>query len=336
MSSRVKFTFARGPCLGREIVHDFDQGATVAHMKKFLFEEHGACDAQQSLVFVWNEQRLNDEEQTVSSLGPNISITVNVRKRDASDQRSMQPPTPPLPLQRGGGDAAPDLVASVNAKADLVASGTAQPLPSGLPSGLPSVQTASAEMKNYTIRLRKVDQQSVDLSGCLPADCTLQTFADEITKLGHAIAGSFSVVFPPAQGRAATVYEPKDFTTSLATTGIFDKRIAVSLQKFGQAEPAAPAAKKLGATPPLPHKVPVPPGFQRHIDCSAIRRAAELALPNHQHHWGVRRFCQGGLEEEKKGCIRYFEVEEREMTELLNNIWKGSTWPDASETSRRV
>jgi serine/threonine protein kinase len=126
MSSRVKFTFARGPCLGREIVHDFDQGATVAHMKKFLSEEHGACDAQQSLVFVWNEQRLNDEEQTVSSLGPNISINVNVRKRDASDQRSMQPPTPPLPLQRGGGDAAPDFVTSVNAKADLVPSGPAE------------------------------------------------------------------------------------------------------------------------------------------------------------------------------------------------------------------
>jgi hypothetical protein len=200
---------------------------------------------------------------------------------------------------------------------------------------LPPVQTASAEMKNYTIRLRKVDQQSVDISGSLPADCTLQTFADEISKLGHAIAGSFSVMFPPAQGRAATVYEPKDFTTSLATTGIFDKRIVVSLQKFGQAEPAAPAAKKLGATPPLPHKVPVPPNFQRHIDSSAIRRAAELALPNHQHHWGHRRFGQGTLEEEKKGCISYFEVEEREMTELLNNIWKGSTWPDASETDRR-
>lgn len=319
MSCRVKFTFIKGPCLGKEIVQDFDGAATVAHMKKFLTETHHACDiASQSLIFVWEEQgkKLNDEDQAASSLGTSISITVHVKKRDAVST--------------------PMCDSALSMKSDSTASSLASPksdlVPSANSDSAPSLQATSVEMKSYKIRLRKIDNQSLVINGTLPANATLQNLADEIVKLGHASADSFSVVLPPLQGRAPTVYEPKDFTASLQSLDMFDKPISVSLQKFGQVEPAASGAgKQLGAAPPLPHKVPVPKDFERHIESSAIRRAAELALPLHQDLWGQRRFCQGTLEEEKKGCIKYFEAEEREMTELLNNIWRGSTWPDASE-----
>jgi hypothetical protein len=325
MSCRVKFTFIRGPCLGKEIVHDFDEAATVADMKQFLTEKHHACDhALQSLVFVWDEQgkKLNDEDQSASSLGRNISITVNVKKRDA-----VSTPTSDM-TPSVNSDSSP--MALLTPKSDLAPSVNSDSTPS-------AVQASSVELKSYKIRLRKLDNQSVVINGTLPATASLQNLADEIVKLGHASADSFSFVLPPLQGRAPTVYDPKDFAASLRTLDVFDKPISVSLQKFGQVEPATSGAgKQLGAAAPFPHKVPVPKDFERHIESSAIRRAAELALPLHQDHWGKRRFCQGTLEEEKKGCIKYFEVHEREMTELLHNIWRGSTWPDASESNRRV
>ena len=34
MSCTATFNFIRGPCVGRVITHDFDAGATVAHMKR--------------------------------------------------------------------------------------------------------------------------------------------------------------------------------------------------------------------------------------------------------------------------------------------------------------
>jgi hypothetical protein len=32
MSCRATFNFIKGPCIGRVITHDFDAGATVAHI----------------------------------------------------------------------------------------------------------------------------------------------------------------------------------------------------------------------------------------------------------------------------------------------------------------
>ncbi len=86
MSCKAKFNFLKGLLQGREISHEFDGSATVAHVKKFLTESHQACDSSQSLVLVWEEQnqKLNDDCQVVSSLGPNISITVNVVKKRES------------------------------------------------------------------------------------------------------------------------------------------------------------------------------------------------------------------------------------------------------------
>ena len=86
MSCKAKFTFLKGRLQGREISHEFDGSATVAHVKKFLTESHQACDSSQSLVLVWEEQcqKLNDDDQVVSSLGPDINITVNVVKKRES------------------------------------------------------------------------------------------------------------------------------------------------------------------------------------------------------------------------------------------------------------
>jgi hypothetical protein len=366
MACRVKFTFVKGPCLGKEIVHDFDEAATIAHMKRFLTETHHACDAMQSLVFVWDEQgkRLNDENQAASSLGRNSSITVNVKKRDAvassfsgslpsalslpsnsdSTPSALSSPTWDVVISANSESSKCDLVISADSessKCDLVISADSESSKCDLVVSANSESTLSeqgsfVEMKSYRIRLRKMDNQSLVMSGSLPATATLQHLADEIVKLGHASAGSFSFVLPPLQGRAPTVYEPTQFSTSMQCCDMFDKPMSVSLQKFGQRQSAATsgAAKQLGAAPPLPHKVPVPKDFERHVESSAVRRAAELALPQLQDRWGQRRFCQGTLEEEKKGCIRYFEGEEPEMSELLHNIWRGSTWPDASEISR--
>lgn len=87
MSCSVTFSFLKGPCQDREITRDFEQTATVSDMKKFLVDAHNACDPSQSLVFVWDEkaEKLNNDDQTVSSLGKNIGITVNVRKCKAPD-----------------------------------------------------------------------------------------------------------------------------------------------------------------------------------------------------------------------------------------------------------
>jgi hypothetical protein len=192
----------------------------------------------------------------------------------------------------------------------------------------------SAELKCYKIRVRKFDNQNVVISGSVPASSTLQVLADKLVDLGHAAAGTFSIALPPFLGRPPTVFEPNDFTVSMESCGIFAvSALSISLQKFCDASSSASlsSGRQLGSVPPLPHKVPVPPDFQRHIQSHAIRRAAELALPRCQELWGVKRFGQGTLDEEKKRCIEYFVVEDSEMSQLLLNIWNGNTWPDASE-----
>jgi len=366
MLCRAKFNFIKGPLQGRNITHDFEGSATVAQVKKFLTETHQACDSSQSLVLVWEEesQRLNNEDQAVSSLGPNISITVNVVKRRESAPPTTPPASAPLAsaspapvpsassLQQPCTDATATVVDSnaLSTPSKGVLEAKVQPVPdppattiapasvSTQPASLP--QVSSAELKTYKIRVRKSDNQNVVMSGSLPADSTLQTLADEIVKLGHATADTFSILLPPYQRRPPTVYEPKDFTTSLESCGVFGAQMGVTLQKFGKVDVSAPSgsAKQLGSTPPFPNKIPVPPELKNHVKSNAIRRAAELAFPHRQEVWGTNRFGSSGvtLDEEKRGCIAYFEEEEAEMTQLLQNIWKGLSWPDAGTLAARL
>lgn len=93
MSCRVTFTFLKGPCLDKAIIHDFDGDTSVSQMKQFLVEVHHACDpTSQSLSFVLEEQgqKITNDDQTAASLGAAVGITVNVMKTP-----SAPPPSPP-------------------------------------------------------------------------------------------------------------------------------------------------------------------------------------------------------------------------------------------------
>jgi hypothetical protein len=104
-------------------------------------------------------------------------------------------------------------------------------------------QASCAELKSYKIRIRKFDQ-SVVMSGSLPADATLQSLADEIARLGHASAGAFSMLLPPYQDHPPTVHEPKNFcAASLESCGVFGSQMVVALQKVGISEVGATEGK---------------------------------------------------------------------------------------------
>jgi hypothetical protein len=83
MSCNVKFTFLKGALQGREITRNFDGSTTVAQVKEILTNSLQACHFSQSLVLVWDErcQKLSDTDQTLSSLGSSVSITVNCVKK---------------------------------------------------------------------------------------------------------------------------------------------------------------------------------------------------------------------------------------------------------------
>ena len=101
MSCKATFNFVKGPWIGRVITHDFDAGATVAQMKQYLQQEHGACDPRShSLVLVWEEQgvKLTDDALTAAALGDVIGITVNIIKKGTADVLACAPlPSVALP-----------------------------------------------------------------------------------------------------------------------------------------------------------------------------------------------------------------------------------------------
>jgi hypothetical protein len=91
----------------------------------------------------------------------------------------------------------------------------------------------SSAVRSYRIRLRKLDSQSVIMGGFLPSHSTLQTLADEMAKLGHAEAGSFSIVLPKIQNRPSVIYGPDAFcATSLECCGLFENHVTLTLQRF--------------------------------------------------------------------------------------------------------
>ena len=99
MSCRAKFTFVKGPCLGKVIIHDFDRDATVSQMKQYLVQVHRACDpSSQSLTFVWEEQcrKITDDDQAASSFGAIVSITVSTIKKLSASHPVADPVTASL------------------------------------------------------------------------------------------------------------------------------------------------------------------------------------------------------------------------------------------------
>lgn len=93
----------------------------------------------------------------------------------------------------------------------------------------------------YRIRLRTLDNKSVLLGGFLPPDSTLRTLADEIVRLGHAEAGSFSIVFPPLSNRPPATYVPDAFDKSLETCGLFVGHLTIALENFARPPIAMPS-----------------------------------------------------------------------------------------------
>jgi tetratricopeptide (TPR) repeat protein len=85
---------------GREIIHHFDRTATIAHLKHYLTQSHEACGPLQRMIFVLEEglTKLEDDNQVISSLGTDTSITVSVKKSDAAAA-----PVPPPPHAASSG-----------------------------------------------------------------------------------------------------------------------------------------------------------------------------------------------------------------------------------------
>ena len=108
-------------------------------------------------------------------------------------------------------------------------------------------QSYSIATKSYRVRLRKLDSQSVIMGGLLPVNSTLQTIADEIVILGHADAGTFSIVFPKLQNHPSIIFEPNMFDTSLESCGVFESHMTLTLQRFVQ----PPPPKRWSPPPPL-------------------------------------------------------------------------------------
>ena len=108
-------------------------------------------------------------------------------------------------------------------------------------------QSYSIATKSYRVRLRKLDSQSVIMGVFLPVNSTLHTIADEIVKLGHADAGTFSIVFPMLQNHPSTIFDPNMFDTSLESCGVFESHMTLTLQRFVQ----PPPPKRWSPPPPL-------------------------------------------------------------------------------------
>lgn len=84
----------------------------------------------------------------------------------------------------------------------------------------------------YRIRLRTLDNRSVLMGGFLPPASTLQMLANEIVRLGHAEAGTFSIVFPSLATRPPATYDPTAFGKSLESCGLFAGHLTLALEKF--------------------------------------------------------------------------------------------------------
>jgi hypothetical protein len=80
--------------MGAVITHSFEDGATVADMKRYLLHAHHAYDPDsQVLAMVWEEQilKLTNDAQTVATLGAAFNVTVNIAKKPAAADAAPAP-----------------------------------------------------------------------------------------------------------------------------------------------------------------------------------------------------------------------------------------------------
>ena len=133
---------------------------------------------------------------------------------------------------------------------------SSSPPEQSLPGSSLSPKPPAAMHRSYRIRVRKLDNQSVVMGGWLPCDSTLHTLASEIVRLGHAGAGSFSILLPQHQLRPPATHNPDAFDASLESCGIFGAHMTITLQRFlgggGAAEMKRNAAAESKAASTLP------------------------------------------------------------------------------------
>jgi hypothetical protein len=181
ISCKVTFNFVKGPCVGRVITHDFDAGATVAQMKQYLQQEHGACDPRtHSLVLVWEEQgiKLTDDAMTAAALGVVICITVNVAKKGSADILASAPsPSVALPSSTAYSKQSATHQLSggfIDNSSASAAAATAHVLQ---PSQLPNISEGASMPSSILAKLLKVTvktaQGAVMCIADLPADCLI-------------------------------------------------------------------------------------------------------------------------------------------------------------------
>jgi hypothetical protein len=182
ITCKATFNFVKGPCIGRVITHDFDAGATVAQMKQYLQQEHGACDPRtHSLVLVWEQQgiKLRDDALTAAALGGVICITVSIAKKGTADLLASAPlPSVALPSsaicsKQSATQQLPGGFIS-SSTAGAAATTTAYVLQ---PSQLPKISEGASMPSSILAKLLKVTvktaQGAVMCIADLPADCLM-------------------------------------------------------------------------------------------------------------------------------------------------------------------
>jgi hypothetical protein len=79
-STRIELLFLKGSCISTPITHEFAETETVADIKTFI-RNKPECDVPKDskIILVWvdNPQKLNNDKQSISTLGEKAQITVS-------------------------------------------------------------------------------------------------------------------------------------------------------------------------------------------------------------------------------------------------------------------
>jgi hypothetical protein len=95
-----------------------------------------------------------------------------------------------------------------------------------------SCGSQASETRNYSIRLRKIGGENIQINGTLPCDAIVHDLANDIVRRGHAQAGTFRIVLhglqPPLP--LSMTFDLGDFHQRLDECGLFTNRMTVILE----------------------------------------------------------------------------------------------------------
>jgi hypothetical protein len=94
--------------------------------------------------------------------------------------------------------------------------------------------SCGSQTRNYSIRLRKIDGESIQMNGTLPCDAIVHDLANDIVRQGHAQAGSFKIVLQglPSPLPRSMTFELRNFQQRLDGLGLFTTRMNVILEEL--------------------------------------------------------------------------------------------------------